>query len=313
MAIINRDGYGPDGRRRYFFDLGSDPAPAPAAPDYTDIAAANKESAELGYKAASDRLNFDKGVYEDAKPYVKQLQDSATATSKQQFDIAAKNDQRADEQYGRYNEDFVPVEKKMVDEAMDYGSETDQEIQAGIAGNQVATQFSSNRDAATRRLNDMGIRPDSGAAVGTGNAMDIAQAATTANAENNARTTARDKGISLRAGVANFGRGNKNDTATGYSTSIAAGNSSTGNLTSAANAGLPSASLVDAGYGMNLTAANSAANNNIAMGGLLNQGYGIQMQGYNAAQAAQGASDAGTGAMIGGLAMGGAKLAMGGF
>lgn len=286
---------------------------APAAPDYSSISAANEKSAELGYQAASDRLNFDKGVYDDAQPYVKQLQESATATSKQQFDIAAKTDQRADEQYARYNEEFVPVEKKMVDEAMDYGSEADQEIQAGIAGNQVATQFASNREAATRRLNDMGIRPDSGAAVGQGNAMDVAQAATTANAENSARTTARDKGISLRAGVANFGRGNKNDTATGYSTSIAAGNSSTGNLTSAANAGLPSASLVDAGYGANMQAANNASNAALGMGGLLNQGYGIQMQGFNAAQAAQGASDAGMGSMIGGLAMAGGKMAMGGF
>lgn len=289
-----------------YFDC--DCAAQPVAPDYSAISAANEKSAELGYKAASDRLSFDKGVYDDAQPYVKQLQDSATATSKQQFDIAAKTDQRADEQYDRYNKDFVPVEKKMVDEAMDYGSEADQETQAGIAGNQVATQFAGARDAANRRLNDMGIRPDSGAATGTGNAMDIAQAGTTANAENNARTTARDKGISLRAGVANFGRGNKNDTATGYSTSIAAGNSSTGNMTSAANGGLPSAGLVDAGYGMNLTAANNAASNNIATGGLLNQGYGIQMSGYNAANAAQAASDAGTGQMVGGLAMGGAAL-----
>lgn len=295
----------------YRFDC--DCASAPAAPDYSSISEANEKSAELGYQAASDRLNFDKGVYADAAPYVKRQQELATQTAEQQMDIAAKTDRRADEQYDRYNEEFVPAEKKMVDEAMDYGSEADQEVQAGIAGNQVASQFASNREAATRRLNDMGIRPDSGAAVGTGNAMDIAQAATTANAENNARTAARDKGISLRAGVANFGRGNKNDTSTGYSTSIAAGNSSTGNLTSAANAGLPSASLVDAGYGMNLTAANSAASNNIALGGLLNQGYGIQMQGFNAAQQAQGASDAGMGSMIGGLAMGGAKLAMGGF
>ena len=56
---------------------------APPPPDYSSISAANEKSAELGYQAASDRLNFDKGVYDDAKPYVKQLQESSLKTAQQ--------------------------------------------------------------------------------------------------------------------------------------------------------------------------------------------------------------------------------------
>lgn len=276
---------------------------APPPPNYDSTAAATEKSSEYGYKAASERLAFDQRVYDEAAPYRTQLQTSAVELAKQQKDMADKNQEFADSQQQRYTDTFIPVEDQMVKDANEYGTEADQNTQAGIASNQVQVQAAGQREAANRRLSDLGIKPDSGAVVGANSAMDVQTAAASANAGNAARINARDKGIAMRAGVAAFGRGNTGAAVQANQTAITAGNSSTGQMTSAANAALPAAQLVDGGYGQSQTAATAASNAAIGLGGLINQGYGIQMQGYNAGMAADAASNAGTGQMIGSAGM----------
>lgn len=278
---------------------------APAAPDYTAVAAANTRAAELGYLSAADRLDFDKGIYNDAKPYVKVLQDNATATAQQQRDIAATNQKSADIQLQRYTDKGIPLENKMYDEAMHYGDDSDQEVQAGIASNQVQSSANEARKAAMTRLDSLGIRPDSGAAMAANAGLDVATVAGASNAANTARLASKDKGIALRAGATNYARGGTNAAATGFSTSIAAGNSSTGNLSTAANAGIPAAGVVDGGYAQQGQAAANGSSAAIGLGNVLNTGYGIQMNSYN--QMNQDAGG-GFGALVGGLASAGASL-----
>lgn len=274
----------------------------PAAPDYSEIASANKEAAEKAYQAAADRLAFDKQQYDESKPYIDAARAKAMDMADQQTRIADENQQHANEVWDRWQQKYVPVEDKSIDDAMGYDSADRQEQVASTARNQVIASADDQRAAATRRLVSMGIRPDSGAYAASQAGMDVTTAATAANAANQARTDTIDKGIALRAGVANFGRGNKNDASAAYSTSVGAGNSATGQLVTGANAGLPAAGLVDAGYGGVQSAAAMAQQGALGYGGLLNTGYGIAMNGYNAGMAADAASSAGTGAMIGGLA-----------
>lgn len=281
---------------------------SPAAPDLSATAAATEKAAEYGYKAAGERLAFDKAIYDESTPYRTKLQQSAIDLAEQQKTIAADNQAFAKSQQDRYTDTFIPVEDQMVKDANEYGTEADQERGAGIASNQVQVQAAGQREAASRRLESLGIRPDSGAAVGANSSADVITAAASANAGNAARISARDKGIAMRTGVAAFGRGNTGAAVAANNTAITAGNSSTGQLTAATNAALPAAGLVDGGYGQQQAAASAASQGAIGYGGLLNTGYGIQMQGYNAGMAADAAGSAGMGSMIGGVAMAGATM-----
>lgn len=282
-------------------DCAASPAPAP---DYTGISAANEKAAQLGYQAAADRLAFDKQVYDEKQPYTQALEQRALEIADQQKAMGDTNKASGDLQLQRYRDKGIPVEDRMYQEAMDYGSAADQEVEAAKAANTVTSQGEAQRQAATQRLEDLGIRPDSGVLAGTDAATGAVTAADAANAANSARTSVRDKGVALRAGAANFARGGTNAAATGYSTSIAAGNSSTGNMTAASNAGLPAAQLVDGGYGSGLQAAQIGSSSALGMGNVLNTGYGIAQGGVNSYNASQG-GDSGLGSIIGtGLGIG---------
>lgn len=82
--LRNRDGYGPDGRRLLFLDMGGD---APAAPDYTPVAQASKESAEIMAGLGRDQLAESKRQYEEnmavAKPVVEAQQQIMSETARQ--------------------------------------------------------------------------------------------------------------------------------------------------------------------------------------------------------------------------------------
>ena len=64
------------------------PCSEPAAPDYSGIASANAESAQLSKEAADNQLAFSKDQYAFLKPYVqKQLEIGQAVAAQQQADL----------------------------------------------------------------------------------------------------------------------------------------------------------------------------------------------------------------------------------
>lgn len=260
----------------------------PDAPDYSGIASANKESAQLSKEAADNQLAFSKEQYDFLKPYIqKQLQTGQDVATQQQTD-AAKSSDRADQQWSQYQTTFQPIEEKMAKEAMEYGNAADQEHAAGQAATDVTQQFQSQRSAAQRQLMSMGVKPNAGNFMAANREMDASEAAARAAAMTGTRQATKDKGVSLRAGAAAFGR-NQTNTA-GQQVGLATGSGSAATQSAGAGVGstMAAGSQVAGGYGAQMGSANSSIQANLGMGGLMNSAYGNQAQMYGSQMAGLG-------------------------
>ena len=261
---------------------------APEAPDYSGIADANEKSAQLAKEAADNQLAFSKDQYEFLKPYLQNQLNTGQDVAAQQLADSKKASERSDEQWGQYQKTFQPIEEKMAQEAMDYGSEADQERATGQAAADVSQQFQSQRAAAQRQLASMGVKPNSGAFMTQNRESDAAEAAARAAAMTNTRQAVKDKGVSLRAGAAAFGRNQTNTAGQQVGLSTGAGSSATQSAGAGVGSTLAAGSSLNAGYGAQMGAANTAIQSNLGMGGLLNAAYGNQAQLYGAQMAGAG-------------------------
>ena len=264
------------------------PCSEPAAPDYSGIASANAESAQLSKEAADNQLAFSKDQYEFLKPYVqKQLEIGQAVAAQQQAD-SAKASNRSDQQWGQYQTTFQPIEEKMAQEAMDYGSEADQERATGQAAADVSQQFQSQRAAAQRQLASMGVKPNSGTFMAQSRESDAAEAAARAAAMTGTRQAVKDKGVSLRAGAAAFGRNQTNTAGQQVGLSTGTGSAATQSAGAGVGSTLAAGNSINAGYGAQIDAANSAVRANLGLGGLMNSAYGNQAQMYGSQMAGMG-------------------------
>ena len=265
-----------------------DPCSEPEAPDYSGIASANEKSAELAARAADNQLAFSKEQYDFLKPYIqKQLQTGQDVAAQQQTD-AAKASNRADQQWSQYQTTFQPIEEKMAQEAMDYGNAADQERAAGQAATDVTQQFQSQRAAAQRQLTSMGVKPNAGNFMAAEREMDASEAAARAAAMTGTRQSVKDKGVSLRAGAAAFGRNQTNTAGQQVGLSTGSGSAATQSAGAGVGSTMAAGSQVAGGYGAQIGAANSAVQANLGLGGLMNSAYGNQAQMYGSQMAGMG-------------------------
>lgn len=204
--------------------------------------------------AAAD-LAFRTRVYEESKPAQDELRGLTRDVVTGQLQDAATARQRGNEQYEQYQSTFRPLEQQMAAEAMAYGGAADQESQAGRALSDVSQQSARARDISTRAMASMGINPNSGRFASMQRVNQAQEAATGAGMANNARTQARDKGISLRAGAAAFGRNQVNSSGQMIGLSGNAGNSAVANQNTSFMSGLPYASFQSGAYGNQIQAA----------------------------------------------------------
>lgn len=272
---------------------------APPPPDYSGIASSNAEVGRMQRETAQEQLAFQKQVYADSKPQQDRLYQLANDVANQQMQIADANQKQANEQWDYYKGTFQPVERKMVDEAMNYDSKARQEQQASQATADVRSQMANANAQQNRAMMGMGVNPNSGRFAGLSRAQAVQAGASTAGAATGARNQVIDKGIGLRAGAASFGRNMTNTAAQSYGLATNAGSSAVGNANTGFMSGTAYPQLLNSGYGSMLAAGNSQINANLGLGQLMNQGYGIQANLY-------GQEAAGQGAMLGsGLGMAG--------
>ena len=270
------------------FAFCGDPCSEPEAPDYSGIASANEKSAQLAKEAADNQLAFSKEQYDFLKPYIqKQLQTGQDVAAQQQTD-SAKASERADQQWSQYQTTFQPIEEKMAQEAMDYGNAADQERAAGQAATDVTQQFQSQRAAAQRQLTSMGVKPNAGNFMAAEREMDASEAAARAAAMTGARQSVKDKGVSLRAGAAAFGRNQTNTAGQQVGLSTGSGSAATQSAGAGVGSTMAAGSQVAGGYGAQIGAANSAMQANLGLGGLMNSAYGNQAQMYGSQMAGMG-------------------------
>lgn len=270
---------------------------------------------------SQEQFEWNKQIYErDTAPMQRRQQELQEKVANDALARAAKQDQLADEQKAYYDSTFKPIEQKVAADAIGYDSDENVGRRSGMAAANVNQQFSNARGQSARLAGRYGL--GSTAFSGPAGAAERAQALGTAGAATGAAFDTMDKGIQLRAGVANFGRNMPNTALAAFS----GANSSGANAGSAANAALngtiSATSGLNSAYGARVNGINSATglftnamnssanmwNNNAAgwgnfAGGMFQKGMSIP-GGFGGMQAAFSQTDLGSSGFGTGLAYG---------
>lgn len=215
------------------------------------------EAAKMQAQLAKDSFDFYKTTYEsDILPMMRRDMELREALEADQRDIMKRQQAQSEEQWGLYKDTYLPVEQQAARDAVEYDSASNVNRRMGIAAAGVNQQFSNAQQQAARNLARYGINPNSSAFARESARLAGEQALASAGLQTGAAFDTMDRGIALRAGVADRGRG-----VTG----------TVGNFLNSA-----SATGVNAGN-------TSAQGMGVAQGGtgVMGQGFGTAMQGYS--------------------------------
>lgn len=259
-------------RRKFCnFDMGND-APAPA-PD-----PAIGQAAQMSAEVAREQLAYQKERDAQLAPVFQRIVDSNLGTMDD-------NRTRASEQWARYKEKGIPVEDKYLDDALNYGTEADQEAKAGRAMQDTQHQFDLQQAASTRDQMRYGVNPNSGRFVGSARTLDLGRAAGTAAAGTNARENAKLLGMSMRENAAKFVRGLPTTGIAADSLALSGGNSANSTMSNQ--------------EGMHNAGISSALGANAQGASILNTQFNQQNQAYQNAQQANRDTFSGLGSIVG--------------
>ena len=273
--------------RRYCYCSGDAPDP----PDYTPMADASTEAAEIGAQLGREQLAENRRQY-DANMLV------AAPIIQAQTGLMRQSIEQGDDYYNYMKGTFRPIEQELADEAATGKSRYDTNVdvranverEASRAVSDVQAGLASSQRQNARAMSSMGVNPNSGRFA----AMKVGEGLQAAAMRSGAATAARDKGVALdyakRMDVTGLGRGLPGASQGAYAMSLNAGNSAVSNQNSTSGQYMS---------GMN------------AGNGLIMQGQGMQLQGlgnvaqmqtnaYNSALAANAQESAG---LMSGLGM----------
>jgi hypothetical protein len=259
----------------------SAPAPDP------QIGSAALKQAQTG----EDWLNFAKTSYAQSMDRQKGVDALTTKVTEQQLGLATDQANWSKEDRQRYKDVYQPIENDYIKEATNYATEARQDEAAAEARAGVQTAAANARTAAERQAASMGIDPSSGRYAGVQATTDMNQTLAEAGAANTARQTMRDKGLALKADVANMGKGYASSAGTAAAGSVnASGTALSGNQASNAQA-LAASTVMNQGFSGAMQGYGGQADT-------LNRQYGLQLQGWQAQQQANASASSG---LFGGL------------
>ena len=255
-----------------------------AAPDYTAVAQANKEAAELAATVSREQLAWAKEQYAQDREVTQQYLDVMLPSMRAESEAGER--ERA-----RYQSVFQSVEDELVREARDFGSPERIALEAGKAQADVAQAFDAQRKGALAALESYGVDPSMARSGALDRSARISQAAASAGAANAARTQVENIGRALRGEAINIGRGYPGSIAQAFNTAQAAGG------------GAVNANLQTTASGAN-TMGTGMQWSGLQSGFQQNWGQNVDSQGraWAAGQQAQASATAGIGAAIGGIA-----------
>lgn len=258
---------------------------SPDPPDYTPVANASKESAEIMAKLGQEQLDFAKQQYAENKPILQAVADKQIALQDETL-------KQGKDYYDYQVSQQRPVEEALNADAMQAGSEAAQEAAAGRAAADVRQGTTQQQNQLIRQGLRYGLSPAKIAAMGTSAAAQAGLAE--ASAMNAAREKEKTLGYAKKMDVAGLYRGLAGASQGAYGVALNAGNSAGVNTRAPGQ---------DAAAGMSAGAATVAQGRSLYQQGL-GQVLGAQTSIYNNSQ--------NSGLDVGGLLQGGAALAKAG-
>lgn len=263
------------------------------SPDYDAVAASNAQAASYAKEAADNELAFRRQVYNEQRPAIDRLVATSADAADAQLEAMREANDWAGAQHGFWRDTYMPMERRSAQEAMDAGGVADQERAAGRAAADARMQNAISQSMAERAMTSMGINPNSGRFMSGQRATTLANAAGAAGAVTNAREGARDRGVALRAGAVQTGRGMQNVAGQSLGLGVNAGSAAVGSANTGAQGGLGWAQFGAGNAGNAIGAAN------------LQQQGGLGLANIQAHEAAQ------SGSTLGGLIGLGARIGYG--
>jgi hypothetical protein len=193
---------------------------APDPVDYTPLANASKESAEIMAKLGREQLDFSKQQYEENKPVLQQIADSQLALQDETL-------KQGKDYYDYQVSQQRPVEEALNADAMQAGSEAAQEAAAGKAAADVRQGTTQQQNQLLRQAMRYGLSPKKMAAMAGGAAAQSGLAE--ASAANTAREKEKTLGYAKKMDVAGLYRGLTGASQGAYGIALNAGNSAGAN------------------------------------------------------------------------------------
>lgn len=265
---------------------GSSSAPAPDP----QIGAAALKQAETG----EAWLSFARDAFAISQDRQKELDDLTNRVTEQQLGLATDQAKWAREDRDRYNSAYKPIEDDFIKEATNYATEERQAEAAAEARADVQTAAANNRAATERANASMGVTPGSGRFAGVQAASDLGTTLAEAGAANTSRQAVRDKGLALKADVANLGKGLPAQAAAGAGGSVAASGTALGGAQGTNSQALAASTIMNAGYG-------GAMQGYAGQASTLNQQYGLQLDAWKTQQQMKAQNASGIGSFLGGI------------
>lgn len=221
------------------------------APDYTPMANASKEAAQIMAGLGREQLSFARDQYNQNAPLLRDIA---------QQQMAAQNQQMAQAQdYYNYMQDtYRPLERSLVRDAANFNTEAYRQEQASKAAADVGRAYTNANQVNTRNMASMGVNPNSGRFAGQQRASNLGLAAQRAAAMTGARQQADQMGYARKLDATGLGRGLSGASTAAYGGAVGAGNAAGNSFQSAG---------INAMNGMNMGA------------GTIGSGYNMQIQG----------------------------------
>jgi hypothetical protein len=105
---------------------------SPDAPDYSEIAAANREAAQYAKQAADADLAFRKEQWQASLPRQNQLYDLAAQVAEQQMGLGRLTEEQARQQIDAYNATYRPMELQTVLDSLGSQYLSEEDVQSAI-------------------------------------------------------------------------------------------------------------------------------------------------------------------------------------
>lgn len=248
-------------------------APTPPAPDPRMYEIMDKQ-----VNMSQEALDFFKGVTVQNQGRQQKMDDLSGTLVADYLDTSKTAKARGDEAYKFYQTAGRPVEQAMLRDAMQADSPERVALDRGRAMADVTQAFSAARDQSGRSLTRMGINPNSGRFAALNNQLINSEALAGATAGTNAATGARDRGVALRAGAANFVRGMPNTVAGFTGQGMQAGGAAQSSLAGANTGFNQNAQIAGGGFQTAGGMMGQAANTATTINGQALQAWGMGQQ-----------------------------------
>lgn len=197
-----------------------------AAPDYTPLAQASKEAAQIMAGLGEKQLAFSEKMYNENSPLLKSIAEKQGQMMDQQME-------QGKEYYDYLKDTYRPVEKGIVADALAFDTDAYRNQLATKAAADAGLAFNQTRKANERAMASMGVNPNSGKFQGMGSQSALMQSANRAGAMTGARERAQHTGYARKLDAAGLGRNLSGASTAAYGSAANAGNSAGANYQSA--------------------------------------------------------------------------------